>query len=82
LKTNCADTSFEELEAGPSYITTPQPSYQSNFMRKRKQQNTLEQRHKGKMQRQERYLELLERLVKVQEKRYSNVHNASSDASD
>jgi hypothetical protein len=79
LKNNYADTSSEEFEAAPSSSATPQPSYQSNFMRKRKQQNTLEQRHKDKMQRQDRYLKLLERLVKVQEKRHSNVHSASSD---
>lgn len=45
------------------------PNFESSFMKKRKAtENAAERRHREKMERQDRYLELLERMTKAIEK--------------
>lgn len=56
-------------------ITTPR-NYTSSFMRKRKStENSVERRHQEKLARQDKFLELLDRLTTAVESSIPQPHN-------
>ncbi|CAH2011894.1 unnamed protein product [Acanthoscelides obtectus] len=70
--------------AEPNNTSTPSTSrYQSSFMRKRKAaENAIERRHREKMTRQDRYLDLLERLTSAVERSTpaANTNNSENNS--
>ncbi|XP_044744757.1 uncharacterized protein LOC123314578 [Coccinella septempunctata] len=69
-------SNVEIVTTNSEIVTTPSTSYQSSFIRKRKlAENANERRHKEKMARQDRYLDLLERLTKAVEGSCSASHS-------